>query len=151
MTDVHDKVTRSYNMSRIKSKNTKPELLVRKFLFSKGYRFKLHDKNLQGKPDIVLPKYKTVIFVNGCFWHGHNGCKYFVIPKTNTDWWLNKIKRNKQLDRKNFLKLKEEDWKILSIFECELKWTKQERTLNKILTQLNKISLANWVWANLTT
>ena len=133
MTDVHDKVTRSYNMSRIKSKNTKPELLVRKFLFSKGYRFKLHDKNLQGKPDIVLPKYKTVIFVNGCFWHGHNGCKYFVIPKTNTDWWLNKIKRNKQLDRKNFLKLKEEDWKILSIFECELKGTKQERTLNKIL------------------
>jgi len=105
MTDVHDKVTRSYNMSRIKSKNTKPELLVRKFLFSKGYRFKLHDKNLQGKPDIVLPKYKTVIFVNGCFWHGHNGCKYFVIPKTNTDWWLNKIKRNKQLDIENFLKL----------------------------------------------
>ena len=129
MTDVHDKVTRSYNMSRIKSKNTKPELLVRKFLFSKGYRFKLHDKNLQGKPDIVLPKYKTVIFVNGCFWHGHNGCKYFVIPKTNTDWWLNKIKRNKQLDIENFLKLKGVGWKILFIFECELKAKTREKTL----------------------
>jgi DNA mismatch endonuclease (patch repair protein) len=79
MADVHDKATRSYNMSRIKGKNTKPEMLVRKFLFAHGFRYRLHVSNLPGKPDIVLPKYKTVIFVHGCFWHGHEGCKYFVI------------------------------------------------------------------------
>ncbi|MBS4058867.1 MAG: DNA mismatch endonuclease Vsr [Bacteroidetes bacterium] len=89
--DVHNPETRSYNMSRIKGKNTLPEMIVRKFLFSKGFRYKLHDKNLPGKPDIVLPKYKTVIFIHGCFWHGHEGCQYFVIPKTRTEWWLNKI------------------------------------------------------------
>ena len=134
MTDVHDKVTRSYNMSRIKSKNTKPELLVRKFLFSKGYRFKLHDKNLQGKPDIVLPKYKTVIFVNGCFWHGHNGCKYFVIPKTNTDWWLNKIKRNKQLDIENFLKLTRSGLENFIYFWM---WIKRNKTRKNFKQNIN--------------
>lgn len=82
MADVHDKVTRSYNMSRIKGKDTKPEMLVRKFLFSKGFRYRLHDKRLPGKPDIVLPKYKTVIFINGCLGHGHEGCRDFVVPKT---------------------------------------------------------------------
>jgi len=99
MTDVHDKQTRSYNMSQIKGKNTKPEMLVRRFLFSKGFRYRLHVKDLPGKPDLVLPKYKTVIFINGCFWHGHEGCRYFVIPKTRTEWWLHKIKdtwRNEQ-------------------------------------------------------
>src|ERR1035437_10283913 len=93
MTDVHNIETRSYNMSRIKGKNTKPEILVRKFLFAKGFRYRIHDKRLPGKPDIVLPKYKTVIFVNGCFWHGHTGCKYYVVPKTKTEWWLNKINK----------------------------------------------------------
>jgi DNA mismatch endonuclease (patch repair protein) len=86
MADVHDKATRSYNMSRIRAKNTKPELLVRKFLHAQGFRFRLHDKKLPGKPDIVLPKHKTVIFIHGCFWHGHKGCKYYVVPKTRTDW-----------------------------------------------------------------
>lgn len=81
MDDVHDKATRSYNMSRIKSKNTKPEILVRKFLFANGFRYRLNDKKLPGKPDIVQQKYKTVIFVNGCFWHGHENCKYFKLPK----------------------------------------------------------------------
>lgn len=90
---MHDIPTRSYNMSQIKGKNTKPEILVRKFLFSKGFRYRLHVKNLPGNPDIVLPKYKTDIFVNGCFWHGHKGCRYFVLPKTRTEWWLQKIKR----------------------------------------------------------
>ena len=113
MTDVHDKATRSYNMSQIKGKNTKPELLVRKFLFSRGFRYRLHDKKLPGKPDIVLPKYRTVIFVNGCFWHGHINCKYFVVPKTRTEWWLQKIYRNKQLDKDNLLKLQEKGWKTL--------------------------------------
>ena len=94
MTDVHNRETRSYNMSRIKGKNTKPEILVRKFLFSTGFRYRLNDKKLPGKPDIVLPRYKTVIFIHGCFWHGHEGCKYYVVPKTHTDWWVNKIVYN---------------------------------------------------------
>lgn len=95
MTDVHSSKVRSYNMSQIKGKNTKPEILVRKFLFKKGFRYRINVQKLQGKPDVVLPKYKVVIFVNGCFWHGHEGCKYFVVPKTRTDWWLKKILINK--------------------------------------------------------
>ncbi len=98
MTDVHDKATRSYNMSRVRGKDTKPEMLVRKFLFSKGFRYRLHDKKLPGKPDIVLPKYKTVIFINGCFWHGHEGCRYFVVPKTRTEWWMGKITGTQKRD-----------------------------------------------------
>ena len=94
MSDVHNKATRSYNMSRIKSKNTRPEMLVRKFLHAQGFRYRLHEKKLPGKPDLVLPKYKTVIFIHGCFWHAHTHCKYYVIPKTRTDWWLNKINGN---------------------------------------------------------
>lgn len=136
MTDVHDKETRSYNMSQIRSKDTKPEMIVRKYLFEKGYRYRLHDKKLPGKPDLVLPKYNTVIFVNGCFWHGHEGCKYYVIPKTRTEWWLNKITRNKELDSKNINKLKADGWKVISIFECELQGGKIEETLNKIVKLL---------------
>jgi DNA mismatch endonuclease (patch repair protein) len=135
--DVHDKQTRSYNMSQIKGKNTKPEILVRKFLFSKGFRYRLHVKTLPGKPDIVLPKYKTVIFINGCFWHGHENCKYFVIPKTKTDWWLNKIYGNKQKDGENFIQLSQIGWKIVTIFECELKRDKLNNTLNRLLDELH--------------
>lgn len=108
--DVHAPEIRSYNMSRIKGKNTRPEIVVRKYLFSCGFRFRLHDKKLPGKPDIVLPKYKTVIFVHGCFWHGHEGCRYYIVPKTRTDWWLAKINRNKELDRINTKKLQEMEW-----------------------------------------
>ena len=100
MADVHSIATRSYNMSRIKGKNTKPEMLVRKYLFAHGFRYRLHSKKLPGKPDIVLPKYRTVIFVHGCFWHGHKSCKYYTVPKTNTEWWLNKIDGNKANDSK---------------------------------------------------
>jgi len=138
MTDVHNRQTRSYNMSQIKGKNTKPEILIRKYLFAKGFRYRLHDKKLPGKPDIVLPKYKTVIFINGCFWHGHYNCKYYVIPKTRTDWWLSKISRNKQLDIENFTRLKSEGWNVITIFECELK-INQEKTLDKILSKLDKL------------
>jgi DNA mismatch endonuclease (patch repair protein) len=143
MSDVHDKQTRNYNMSRIKGKNTKPEMLVRKFLFSNGFRYKLHDKKLSGKPDIVLPKLRTAIFVHGCFWHGHENCRYFVVPKTRAKFWLDKIEGNKQRDPENFSALKNEGWKVFTIFECELKGIKQERTLNKILTRLNKLSAVN--------
>ncbi|MEP7127791.1 MAG: DNA mismatch endonuclease Vsr [Chitinophagales bacterium] len=140
MADVHNKKTRSYNMSRIKGKDTKPEMMVRKFLFANGFRYRLHVKNLPGKPDIVLPKLKTVIFVHGCFWHGHKNCKYFVVPKTRTEWWLAKIERNKQLDLENISKLKRIGWKVFCIFECELKIVKRSKTLYKILNKLNIIS-----------
>jgi DNA mismatch endonuclease (patch repair protein) len=133
MMDVHSKKVRSYNMSRIKGENTKPEVLVRKFLFSKGYRFRLHDKKLPGKPDIVMPKYKSVILINGCFWHGHDDCKYFVIPKTRSEWWLDKIHGNKQRDLNNIEKLNAAGWKILTIFECELKPALREKTFNRII------------------
>lgn len=137
MADVHNKKTRSYNMSRIKSKNTKPEMLVRKFLFSNGFRYRLHDKKLPGKPDLVLAKYKTVVFVHGCFWHGHEGCKYSVIPKTRTDWWLSKINGNKQNDIINAKNLQENGWKIINIFECELKKEVREETFKHLLNELH--------------
>jgi DNA mismatch endonuclease (patch repair protein) len=140
MADVHDKETRSYNMSRIKGKDTKPELLVRKFLFANGFRYKLHDKNLPGKPDIVLPKYKTVIFVQGCFWHGHDNCKYASVPKTRTEWWLNKINGNKQKDIINIRKLSLAGWKVICIFECSLKKNNKDKSLTNIINRLNKIS-----------
>jgi DNA mismatch endonuclease (patch repair protein) len=131
MADVHSPEIRSYNMSRIKGKNTKPEIIVRKYLFRAGLRFRLHVKNLPGKPDIVLPKYKTVIFVHGCFWHGHENCRYFVVPKTRTDWWLSKIAGNKSTDNKNITELSNRGWKVLTIWECELKKNRDE-ILNKI-------------------
>ncbi|MDB5129806.1 very short patch repair endonuclease [Mucilaginibacter sp.] len=121
MADVHSKATRSFNMSRIRSTNTKPEMRVRKFLFSTGFRYRLHQKKLPGKPDIVLPKYKTVIFIHGCFWHGHDGCRYFVIPKTRTEWWLEKINRNKSNDQKSENALKDMGWNVIHIWECEIK------------------------------
>ena len=137
MADVHDKKTRSYNMSQIKSGNTKPELLVRKFLHASGYRYKLHDKTLPGKPDIVLPKYKTIIFIHGCFWHGHTNCKYFVIPKTRTQWWLDKINCNKANDEKAVKALKKEGWKVITVWECKLKPAKIEKTLSSLLYKLS--------------
>jgi DNA mismatch endonuclease, patch repair protein len=137
MADVHTPEIRSYNMSQIRNKNTKPELIVRKFLFSHGFRYRINDKKLSGKPDIVLPKYKTVIFVHGCFWHGHEGCKYFVIPKTRTEWWLNKITGNKQKDIENFNKLRSFGWKVLTIFECELKTSNLNNTFNSLLSELH--------------
>ncbi len=136
--DVHEPEVRSYNMSQIKGKDTKPEMLVRKFLFSKGFRYRLHVKNLPGKPDIVLPKYKTVIFVHGCFWHGHEGCKYFVVPKTRTDWWLNKININRTNDERSNSLLGKENWKIMILWECELKPGVVEKTLQSLMHNLLK-------------
>ena len=136
MADVHSKETRSYNMSQIKSRNTKPELLVRKFLHAHGFRYKLHDKKLPGKPDIVLPKYKTLIFIHGCFWHGHSNCKYFVVPKTRTEWWQNKINTNKANDTKALKALKKDGWKIIIVWECKLKSAKVEKTLSTLLKKI---------------
>ncbi len=121
-------------MSQIKGKNTKPEMLVRRFLHAKGFRYRLHVKNMPGKPDIVLPKYKTVLFIHGCFWHGHEGCKYYVVPKTRTEWWLNKINGNIENDAKATQALIKDGWKIITLWECELK----PKTIDQTLTTLVK-------------
>ncbi len=123
-------------MSRIKGKDTKPEMLVRKFLFSKGLRYKLHDKTLPGKPDMVFPKYKTVLFIHGCFWHGHEDCRYYVVPKTRTGWWLNKIGKNISNDEKAVTALQENGWQVIVIRECELKKSAIEKTLSLLLDKL---------------
>ena len=133
MADVHTPKQRSYNMSRIRNKDTKPEELVRKYLFSQGFRYRKNDARLPGKPDIVLPKYKTVIFVNGCFWHKHEGCKYFVWPKNNADFWKHKFESNVTRDDKNYQQLKELGWKVLIIWECELKRSCQAERLERIV------------------
>ncbi len=138
--DVHDKKTRSYNMSRIKSKDTKAEEIVRKFLFSQGFRYRKNDKRLPGKPDIVLPKYRTVIFVNGCFWHKHKGCRYFTWPKSHADFWREKIEENKKRDKQNIKLLRNTGWKVLVIWECELKRDKIEETFRRLCDEIHNIS-----------
>ena len=119
--DVHTAEQRHYNMSMIHGKDTKPEVLIRRYLFSRGLRFRKNDKRLPGHPDIVFPKYRTVVFVNGCFWHGHEGCRYFVWPKTNEVFWRNKILSNKKRDIQNNRNLSELGWKVITVWECELK------------------------------
>ena len=136
MADKHSKEARSYNMSMIKGKDTKPEMLVRRFLHAQGFRYRLHTKNLPGKPDIVLPKYKTLIFVHGCFWHGHKDCKYFATPKTNTDFWVNKINGNITNDNKVIIALKKEGWKIIVVWECKLKKDKIQKTLTTLVKKI---------------
>ncbi len=136
MPDNHTIEQRSYNMSRIKSKDTKPEKLVRSYLFSKGFRFRKNDRRFPGNPDIVLPKYKCVIFVNGCFWHKHEGCKYFVWPKSNVEYWKNKIEANTIRDQKNYCALREKGWKVIVVWECELKKNMFNNTMQKIVSQL---------------
>lgn len=108
-------------MSRIRSVDTKPEKFVRKYLFSRGLRYRKNDKRYPGKPDLVFPKYKTMVFVNGCFWHGHKDCMDFIIPKSNTDYWLKKIAQNIDRDSRNILLLNEAGWKTIILWECELK------------------------------
>lgn len=142
MSDVHSTEVRSYNMSQIRSKNTKPELLVRKILYSNGFRFRLHRKDLPGKPDITLSKYKTVVFVHGCFWHGHKDCRYFVVPKSRTDWWLTKINRNKELDEINAAKLREMGWNVVQIYECQLKKPDLTKTATALVEEL-RLALAD--------
>lgn len=136
MADVHSKERRSFNMSQVKGKDTKPELLVRKFLFTNGLRYRLYDKKLPGKPDIVLPKYNTVVLIQGCFWHGHEGCKYATLPKTRIEFWSNKIEANIKRDKENIECLKKLGWNVLIVYGCELKKAKQEQTLNNILSNI---------------
>lgn len=138
MADVHNKETRSYNMSRIKSQNTKPELIVRRFLFKYGFRYRLHQKTLPGKPDIVLKKYNTAIFVNGCFWHGHKNCKYAVMPKTRTDWWASKIAKNVTNDESAVKQLSDMGWNVITVWECMLKGEEYDKTLHALLKSIKQ-------------
>lgn len=125
-------------MSRIRSTDTKPEQLVRKFLFANGFRYRLHEKKLFGKPDIVLPKYKTVIFVNGCFWHGHKRCKASKIPASNINYWTEKIRRNIERDFKNKRKLKKLGWNVIEVWECKMRnVNEKEKTFDKLLLKLS--------------
>lgn len=140
MTDVHTTEVRSFNMSQIRSKNTIPELTLRKALFARGFRFRIHQKKLPGKPDLVLRKYQSVIMVHGCFWHGHKTCKNFVVPKTRTAWWTEKINRNRSLDKKNGKALRKMGWNVIVIYECELKKQKLNRTIEKTIQKLKSIS-----------
>lgn len=120
MADLLTKEKRSWNMSRIKNRNTGPERVVRSMLHRMGYRFKLHESRLPGRPDVVLPKHKTVVFVHGCFWHHHKHCKDATIPKTRTDWWRLKLEGNAKRDRANARKLRKLGWRVLLVWECEI-------------------------------
>lgn len=135
---MSDKISpehRSWNMSQIRNRDTKIEIKVRTFLFSKGFRFRKNDKRYPGKPDVVLPKYKTIIFVNGCFWHQHKGCKNATIPKTRTEFWKNKLINNVRSDAKNIQLLKETGWNVITIWECELK-TNFDGKMNEIIEEI---------------
>lgn len=128
-------------MSAIKGKGTKPELLVRKFLFSRGFRYRLNYPRLPGHPDLVLRKYRTVIFVNGCFWHGHQGCKYYTLPKTNIEFWKNKIERNRNRDLADRQKIVSMGWHCITIWECQLKPKVRQQTLEALVYTLSHIFL----------
>ena len=126
-------------MSRIAGKDTKPEELVRKYLFSKGFRYRKNVRKLPGTPDVVLPKYRTVIFVNGCFWHGHEGCKYFVWPKNNAEFWRQKIETNISRDQRKEAQLRDMGWNVMIVWECELRPPKRQATLEWLESQLRQI------------
>ncbi len=136
MVDKVSKEVRSYNMSQIRSKDTKPELIVRSYLFSKGLRFRKNDKRYPGSPDIVLPKYNTIVFIHGCFWHLHDGCKHAVMPKSNVDFWKKKLYGNRERDERNKKELEDMGWNVIIVWECELKKDKIEQTLEDLYIQI---------------
>ena len=139
-----DKLTkeqRHHCMASIRGKNTGPEIMVRKFLFSRGFRYRLNHPRLPGHPDIVMRKYRTCIFVNGCFWHGHDNCRYFVLPKTNTEFWKAKIERNRARDIEEQRKLASMGWHCITVWECQLKPAVRKQTLESLVYTLNSIYL----------
>ena len=140
MGDNHTPEVRSYNMSRIRGKDTKPEILVRKWLFANGFRYRKNDNSLPGCPDVVLPKYKTVIFIQGCFWHMHD-CGRFHWPATNQEYWEAKIYRNVERDHISQKQLHELGWKVLTVWECELKKRNIEATMNHIIGEITSKGL----------
>ena len=141
MPNTHMTLQRHANMAAIHGKDTKPELMVRRWLWRNGYRYRLNHPRLPGKPDIVLRKYRTCIFVNGCFWHGHEGCQYYTVPKTNTEFWVDKVRRNKERDVKVQYELASMGWHCITIWECELKPKVRENTLESLAYTRNRIFL----------
>lgn len=131
------KEKRSWNMKQVRSKDTEPELIIRRHLHNMGYRFRLHRKDICGCPDIVLPKYKTVIFVNGCFWHQHTGCNRSKMPEANREFWINKLNNNKLRDKRNYRKLQKQGWKVIIIWQCKIK------NITSIIKKLEKIKEMN--------
>lgn len=138
MSDVLNPQQRHRCMSHIRSKATKPEMLVRRWLWAHGYRYRLNVKSVPGKPDIVMRKYRTAIFVNGCFWHGHEGCKQFVLPKTNTAFWRNKIEYNRARDQKNYDILINAGWQVIVLWQCKLTKQELEKTMQSVAVALNQ-------------
>lgn len=130
---------RSYNMSRIKNKDTSIEIKVRKYLFAQGFRFRKNDKRLPGTPDVVLPKYRTVIFIHGCFWHRHPFCAKASTPSTNTEFWVEKFDKNVENDNKNYKLLENDGWKVIIIWQCELDKKNFENTMNRVVHELYSI------------
>lgn len=138
--DKLSKEARSLNMSKIRGSGTKPEETIRRYLFSKRLRFRKNDKRYPGKPDVVLPKYKTVVFVNGCFWHCHEDCKDFTIPKSNTDFWQTKLSENVRRDESNYAKLKEGGWHVIVVWECELKKSVIDERLERLFQEITSVA-----------
>lgn len=136
MADVVDRATRSRMMSGIRGRDTKPEILVRKFLHAQGFRYRIAPKNLPGKPDIVLPKYKTAVFVHGCFWHRHRGCKYAATPSTNVQFWQTKFAQNVSRDEAAKTLLRRSGWRVLVVWECQLR----ESRLSKLARRIKETS-----------
>lgn len=127
---------RHLNMAAIHSSSTKPELKLRRALWSLGFRYRVNEKRLPGKPDIVLPKYRTVVFIHGCFWHGHKDCKYYTVPKTNTDFWTTKVAKNQQRDQEVWRQLEAKGWYVIIVWECELKKYRFEDTVNSVAAEI---------------
>lgn len=148
MVDIFDSLTRSRIMAGIKSKNTKPELLIRSLLHKRGFRFRLHVKDLPGKPDIVLPKYKAVIFVNGCFWHGHKNCHLFKLPSTRTEFWQVKILKNQINDAKSIKTLLNKNWKVCIVWGCSIRGPKKD--LNKVINNISEWLLSTESFIEIT-
>lgn len=139
--DILSPSQRHTNMAAVCSKDTRPEMIVRHWLWRRGFRYRLNDPRLPGHLDLVLRKYRTCVFVNGCLWHGHEGSKYFQMPKTNTDFWEKKIKRNKERDKKEQRQLAKMGWHCITVWECELKPKVREQTLKALALTLNYIYL----------
>jgi DNA mismatch endonuclease (patch repair protein) len=140
MADVLSPGMRHYNMTQIRSKDTKIEMIVRKYLFSRGLRYRVNDNRYPGKPDIVLPKYQTMVFVHGCFWHKHDACDSFKVPVTNRDYWLPKLTKNQKRDEENIAALKDTGWKVIVVWECELKKQNRQNRLEQLFNEIVGLS-----------